>query len=53
MVTLKEAEELIVKQLEEYGINHGQIPSAGIQAQNDRIILEREMPTLNKFLNFT
>ena len=32
VVSLLEAEELIIKQLEEYGINHGQIPSAGIQA---------------------
>ncbi|TNV87216.1 hypothetical protein FGO68_gene13436 [Halteria grandinella] len=50
---LIEAEELIIKQFEEYGITHSQIPSAGIQSYNDRIILEREMPSFNKFLNFT
>jgi oligoribonuclease (3'-5' exoribonuclease) len=50
---LVEAEELIIKQLEEYGICRGQVPSAGIQAYNDRICLEREMPSFNKFLNFT
>ena len=32
VVTLTEAEELIIKQLGEYGINQSQIPSAGIQA---------------------
>ncbi len=52
-VALKDAEDLIIRQLEEYGINANQIPSAGIQAYNDRIILERQMPALNKFLNFT
>lgn len=50
---LKDAEELIIKQLVEYGISSGQIPSAGIQAYNDRIVLERQMPAFNKFLNFT
>ena len=50
---LQEAEELIIKQLEEYGIDRGQVPSAGIQAYNDRICLEREMPSFNKFLSFT
>jgi len=39
--------------MEEYGIIKNQIPSAGIQAYNDRIILERQMPSFNKFLNFT
>jgi oligoribonuclease (3'-5' exoribonuclease) len=53
VIPLKDAEELIIKQMEEYGINANQIPSASIQAYNDRIILERQMPALNKFLNFT
>ncbi len=52
-VALKDAEDLIIKQMEEYGIIKNQIPSAGIQAYNDRIILERQMPSFNKFLNFT
>jgi oligoribonuclease (3'-5' exoribonuclease) len=30
VIPLKEAEELIIRQFEEYGISHGQIPSAGI-----------------------
>jgi oligoribonuclease (3'-5' exoribonuclease) len=53
VIPLLDAEELIIKQLEEYGIFPRQIPSAGIQAYNDRIILERQMPSFNKFLNFT
>ena len=53
VIPLKDAEELIIKQMEEYGIKNNEIPSAGIQAYNDRIILERQMPAFNKFLNFT
>jgi oligoribonuclease (3'-5' exoribonuclease) len=53
VIHLKDAEELIIKQMDEYGIKANQIPSAGIQAYNDRIILERQMPALNKYLNFT
>eukprot|EP00347_Sterkiella_histriomuscorum_P016412 403353283 len=51
-VSLQEAEKEIIKQLSEHGIIRGSIPSAGIQAYNDRILIENTMPELDKFLHF-
>lgn len=52
-VTLLQAEEMVIQELEEYGIMAGSIPSAGIQSYNDRIMLQRLMPRFNKYLSFT
>ncbi|CDW81554.1 oligoribonuclease [Stylonychia lemnae] len=51
-ITLTDAEQLIIQQLQEYKILKGSTPSAGIQAYQDRILTERFMPELDKFLNF-
>jgi oligoribonuclease (3'-5' exoribonuclease) len=52
-IDVREAEELIIGQLQEYGIAKGSVPSAGIQSYSDRIILDKEMPMFNDYLSYT
>ena len=49
---LEEAELKIIEVLKDHKILEGSTPSAGIQAYNDRVLIERLMPKLDKFLNF-
>jgi oligoribonuclease (3'-5' exoribonuclease) len=52
-VPIKEAEKAIIKKLKEFKLMEKSVPSAGIAANKDRIVLGRLMPDLNSFLSFT